>query len=365
VPEPTEAPLPDLVVADFSLGLPSQAAGPTAVLLPGSLTVANRGQGTADLFEARVYYRIAIKGSQVRSQTLATSRPLEAGQIERFDLQFDFGLPEEDTVVEAWVVLDDCDSASAAGGCKIAESNENNNLLGPVTARVAGNRPPQVAIVEPGDGRVYGYTGADELGWFSLLKVSGEASDPEEGALPGGAVTWTTDRIDLQSGYLGTGQDLEVRLYSDRCTGAVHTLTMTAVDGLGRAGAVSRTIHLQGEKCDPYLEIAGPQEGPWNPTGYDDENKRYYLVLDGSAYAADAAGRPIDGKDIVWTTDQSGIQPAELGYGASTQIVLYAPDTGETCVSATHRLTVTATDREGNQAKQVIAITIDAGCAEG
>lgn len=95
--------------------------------------------------------------------------------------------------------------------------------------------PPTVEIVYPAEGDVEFYDGYDEaLGlWYAEFTLEGAGADPEDGALSGAALVWTTDRTDLQAAALGTGVGPTVRLYSDDCFGVVHELTLTGTDSAG------------------------------------------------------------------------------------------------------------------------------------
>lgn len=98
------------------------------------------------------------------------------------------------------------------------------------------DQPPTATIAAPADTSVFLYDGFDEgLGmWYSDITFTGSATDPEDGALTGTALAWTTDRTDLQVPLLGTGASITARLYSnDVCGGASHNVTLTATDSFG------------------------------------------------------------------------------------------------------------------------------------
>ena len=95
-----------------------------------------------------------------------------------------------------------------------------------LTVAASTDTPPQVVITSPaentGTGNAdYGYDGFDdERGqWYTDVTLTGTANDTEDGVLSGTSLTWTTDRDDIQTAELGTGETLSVRLYSDTCTG--------------------------------------------------------------------------------------------------------------------------------------------------
>lgn len=95
--------------------------------------------------------------------------------------------------------------------------------------------PPSVAITTPSSDIDKVYDGFDEGRgqWYADVQLVGNATDPEDGALTGGSLVWTTDQSGLQNAVLGTGTSLTVRLYSNECTGVTHTITLSATDSSG------------------------------------------------------------------------------------------------------------------------------------
>jgi serine protease len=66
--------------------------------------------------------------------------------------------------------------------------------------------------------------------WYADVEFVGQATDPEDGPLSGGALVWTTNRGDLQTTLLGTGETLTVRLYADDQFGGTHLIALVATD---------------------------------------------------------------------------------------------------------------------------------------
>jgi hypothetical protein len=93
------------------------------------------------------------------------------------------------------------------------------------------------------------YDGFDEALalYYKDVTLQASATDYLGTALTGTSLIWTTDRSDIQPGgitLLGTGTSLTVRLYSDRCTGVTHIITLTATDGDGNFVTVLRKIFI-------------------------------------------------------------------------------------------------------------------------
>jgi hypothetical protein len=171
-------------------------------------------------------------------------------------------------------------------------------------------------------------------------------------------MVWTTDRTDLQDGFLGTGRATVVRLYSDQCQATTHTVTLLAADWLGAPGFDSRPVTLMASDCTPRLALEIPFYDTYVPAGYEKDSSRFFLALGVGAQAYDVLGRPIGGDRIQWMTDRSDIQDPFLGLGDNLEIFLYLPDDPYQCDVATHNVRVSATDLEGNQAELSAPITI-------
>ncbi len=106
--------------------------------------------------------------------------------------------------------------------------------------------PPVVSILSPAGDVELPFDGYDTVRgqWYTEVHLVGSATDPEDGALDGASVRWTTDRGAIQPTLLGTGSSLTVRLYSDSCSGVTHTITFAARDSDGNIRTVIRTIRI-------------------------------------------------------------------------------------------------------------------------
>ncbi len=112
-------------------------------------------------------------------------------------------------------------------------------------------RPPAVKITSPvadsgpkDDKYVYdGFDPELEL-WYKEVVLEGSAFDPEDGPLGDSSLVWTTDRSDIQSPTLGTGEEVTARLYSDTRNGVWHEITLTAMDSSGNAKTSVRRIRI-------------------------------------------------------------------------------------------------------------------------
>ncbi len=108
------------------------------------------------------------------------------------------------------------------------------------------NLPPVVSISSPATDLDIVYDGFDDDVdmWYVDLTLSGSADDAEDGALSGSSLVWTTNLSSLQSPGLGTGPSVNVRLYSNVCTGLTHAVTLSATDSDGNVRTTFRRISI-------------------------------------------------------------------------------------------------------------------------
>ena len=95
---------------------------------------------------------------------------------------------------------------------------------------------PTAQITSPGNGTM--------VGPGTPITLTGQASDPEQGALSGASLRWYSD-ID---GFLGTGTTLDVVLSGppQPCNPetVIHTITLEATDGDGHVGTHQRNVSV-------------------------------------------------------------------------------------------------------------------------
>lgn len=97
-----------------------------------------------------------------------------------------------------------------------------------VTVQITVNPVPTVTIASPASGSVY--TAGE------TISFAGSATDPDDGAVTGDALAWTSDL----DGQLGTGGSVA---RSDLSAGT-HTVTLTATDTQGGQGSASVTVEV-------------------------------------------------------------------------------------------------------------------------
>jgi hypothetical protein len=181
------------------------------------------------------------------------------------------------------------------------------------------NDPPTAAITEPADGSV--------VAFGVPLTLAGTGSDPEDGALSGDALTWSSDL----DGPLGTGLSV---VRGDLSPGA-HTVTLTAEDSGGATGTASVGVVVDGP---PSVTIAAPADGA---VFADDAT----VTFQGDAVDAEDGSLPDD--DLVWESSLNG----SLGTGRE----LSRSDLS----SGVHRIVLSAADALGSVSADTVTIQVE------
>ena len=105
----------------------------------------------------------------------------------------------------------------------------------------------------------------------------------------------------------------------------------------------------------PGMDLEGDQGQVYD--GYDDELELWFADVELAGTATDIEDGDL-GAEIVWSTDQTDLQAAELGAGASVAVRLYSDD----CFGTTHTITATVTDSDGNEVSEPRVVNIWTVC---
>ena len=186
-----------------------------------------------------------------------------------------------------------------------------------------GLSDPVVTITAPANASVF-----DEGQPISLV---GSATDLEDGALGGGALVWTSDRV----GVLGSGARVT---FSNAVLGA-HRIVLTATDSSGRTGVASILLSVvrPGTNRPPVVTIASPTNGAQLVLGMT-------TLLQGSA--TDVEDGALAGGALSWSSSRDGA----LGTGASLT---------PTLTQGVHVLTLTATDSMGATGQASVTVSVN------
>ncbi|MDP3237173.1 MAG: PKD domain-containing protein [Myxococcales bacterium] len=203
----------------------------------------------------------------------------------------------------------------------VARDAGGNTGTAAVVVRVLPqNRAPTVTITAPS-------TGSTVTAGTSV-SFTGTAIDPEDGALTGMALRWSSSR----DGALGTGSPFSTAGLS----AGAHTITLSATDSGGRtaSASVTLTVMMTTMNVPPIARLSGPSSGQATQT----------LTFDASSSS------DVDGMITSYRFDFGDGSPVVSG-AAATASRAYAS-------AGTFTVTVTVTDDRGATATASLTVTI-------
>ncbi|MEP6729520.1 MAG: PKD domain-containing protein [bacterium] len=159
------------------------------------------------------------------------------------------------------------------------------------------------------------------------VSFAGTGTDPEDGALSGASLVWTSSR----DGQIGTGTSFS----KSNLSVGVHTITLTAKDANGATGTATRTITITSSNQAPSASFT------FNCTG---QGSPLQCVFDASA-----------------STDDAGIVSYNWNWGDGRSETRVQPTSRNTWASAgTYSVTLKVTDGGGLTSTVVKQITVPA-----
>lgn len=193
-----------------------------------------------------------------------------------------------------------------------------------VVTDVATNTPPVAVIDAPATGSLF-----DE---GQPITLRGHATDAEDGALAGSALSWSSDL----GGALGTGAEL---VFNGAARGR-HRIVLTATDSRGESAVatIELEVVLPGTNRPPAVTITAPLDGATLTLGTS-------TTLTGSA--TDVEDGPLSGASLQWSSSRDGA----LGTGASLAVTL---------TQGVHVLTLTATDSLAATGSASVTVSVNA-----
>jgi hypothetical protein len=189
------------------------------------------------------------------------------------------------------------------------------------------NQPPVAAISAPSNNSSFAQG--------TSVTFTGTGTDPEDGALTGASLVWTSSR----DGQIGTGTTFSTTGLSV----GVHTITLTATDSQGAKGMATITVTITGttQNQSPTAQIT-------SPTNHQIIAPNTAVTLTGTG--SDPEDGTLSGASLVWTDDVSG------ALGTGTSVPLSSLSFG------VHTITLTATDSKG--AKGTASVTVTVGFSQ-
>ena len=190
-----------------------------------------------------------------------------------------------------------------------------------ITVNPPGNAAPTATIQAPADGALF-YAG-------DPVDLIGSGADPEDGALTGAALRWSS----LVDGALGDGATLAV----DTLSVGPHTIQLLAEDSGGAVGVDTVDITILAANSAPSVSITTPADGSAFDAG---------TSIDFAGWGADPEDGSLSGPSLVWQSSQDG----PMGSGEALSF-------GSLSVG-THTVTLTGLDSGGLSATDSVQITI-------
>lgn len=212
----------------------------------------------------------------------------------------------------------------APGAVSITVSLDGRVLLDvPVSTNA-----PQVTLLAPNGGERWGARGTKRIEWT--------ASDPDNDLLTYN-VQYSTDSGATWSALALFVEDTRLEVDLAELAGTERgRIRIVASDGVNSGFAESATDFTVGRK-GPSVTILTPDDGTIFPVGNQ-------VVFDGAAL--DYEDGVVSDAAYAWSSDQDG----ELGRGPSLWALPLS--------AGRHRITLTVTDGDGNEARETVTITI-------
>ncbi|MDB4891613.1 MAG: peptidase and in kexin sedolisin [Gemmatimonadetes bacterium] len=203
----------------------------------------------------------------------------------------------------------------------VTDANGSNVKTRAMTVAGAANQSPTATISAPAVNAVM----SQGVG----VSFAGSASDPEDGALSGASLVWTSSI----NGQIGTGTSFT----KTNLSAGTHTIALTATDSKGATSSATRTITVTAAANQPpTATISTPTAGSFAQG----------VTVSFAGSATDPEDGALAGASLVWTSSING----QIGTGASF--------TKNNLSVGSHTITLTAKDSKGATTTVTRAITI-------
>lgn len=223
--------------------------------------------------------------------------------------------------------------------------DQQGNVARATVNLVVTNEPPSVEILRPAPGTFC----ANEPVEFQARAVDRN----EVGyVLPGSAISWRV----AGGATFATGGTVS---RSFAATGPAEVVAR-ATDERGAFAEASVTVDVSPcTDLPPTVSISAPSDNSMLVyDGFDGTRGLWYKDLALAGSASDPEDGGLGGAALVWTTDQTGLQDALLGTGATVLARLY----GDQCGGVLHTIRLTATDSNGNVRSDQVRVSVYTVC---
>jgi hypothetical protein len=189
--------------------------------------------------------------------------------------------------------------------------------------------PPAATIFYPQDNSAF----------FSSQQINlrGYGSSPNEPIIPGAQLQWSSSA----GGLLGTGTNIWVSP-----TAGAQIITLTVTDPIGLTGTATIHVNVQSGADYPTVKITQPA------SDFSSFGLGSTIVFKG--IGTDPIDGTLPGTSLQWTSDIDGA----LGKGNQITVTL----TGGQCAPVYHLITLTGTNKAGNQAKTTMTVLVGQIC---
>ncbi len=199
-------------------------------------------------------------------------------------------------------------------------ATDSDSQTGTAVVTVIISAPPAASITSP--------TGGSTFSAGASVSFQGSATDPEDGALTGSSLVWSSSR----DGQIGTGESFS----SSSLSVGVHVITLAATDSNGQVGTAQVSITINPAGSPPVVSITAPGDGST-------------AVLGASVGFTGTATDTEDGNiaaSLSWSSNKDGA----IGTGASFST--------SSLTVGTHTITASVTDSDGWMVTDQITLTI-------
>lgn len=194
--------------------------------------------------------------------------------------------------------------------------------------------PPSVHIVAPAN--LSAFTQGASVNYAATV------SDPIDGTLPAGAITWTED-----GAFIGNGASIS---HIETAPGT-HTINVSATNGDGKSASDTITIRVSAPPGPIKVAITSPADGSaFGPGTFDNQLQAYCSDVPFTATASGGSGA----LSYSWDDVKDGIDRGQVSTALSPTLHLCTAGTFNT--SSTHDLTLTVTDGTTSTIAQIRVI---------